>query len=58
MSRKSPSQSKILNDTHDIMTFMTHVHRHFENTKKNLVFLWYFAHFSLPLHTNQHNHLK
>lgn len=24
MGRKSPSQSKILNDTHDIMTFMTH----------------------------------
>ena len=23
MSRKSPSQSKILNDTHDLMTFMT-----------------------------------
>ncbi len=25
MSRKSPSLSKILNDTHDLMTFMTHV---------------------------------
>ena len=25
MSRKSPSQSKNLNDTHDLMTLMTHV---------------------------------
>ena len=24
MSRKSPAQIKILNDTHDIMTLMTH----------------------------------
>ena len=27
MSKKSPSQFKILNDTHDLMTLMTHLHR-------------------------------
>ena len=26
MRKKSPSQSKNLNDTHDLMTLMTHLH--------------------------------
>ena len=33
MSRKSPSQLKILNDTLDIMTLMTHA-RHRKNSDK------------------------
>ena len=39
MNRKSPSQSKILNDTHDLMTFMTHVHRHVGNDNQHMTSL-------------------
>ena len=39
MGRKSPFQSKNLNDTHDIMTFMTHVHRHVGNDNQHMTSL-------------------
>ena len=39
MGRKSPFQSKILNDTHDLMTFMTHVHRHVGNDNQHMTSL-------------------
>ena len=35
MSRKSPSQLKILNDTLDLMTLMTHMHFKLSSAKNN-----------------------
>ena len=35
MSRKSPSQLKILNDTLDLMTLMTHIHFNIVICKNN-----------------------
>ena len=43
MSRKSPFQSKNLNDTHDLMTFMTHVEK---MCGKNLVVWKIFTNFA------------
>ena len=36
MSRKSPSQLKILNDTLDLMTLMTHMHFNIVICKNNI----------------------